>query len=289
MQRKILLIISLFVFTSFSTTINAQSKLPSDASFNGFKGKVKYVKEMGIETIKLFLLIPIERETVRFDYYFNKDGNMIKFNSFDDGEIKEITLCKFDDRNNKILAISYSEDGNNDTILKNIFDEDGFLIERFMKTPITGKSKITYKNNEKGLLDSKYIVTYNENNEDSTSLVEIFLYDNNGRHYETNKYTDDNKLLERITYEFDDEGNLIKFETYNKDLILIRATKYKYNDNQDRIEDTFIIYRNGNGSIDKHTYKYKYDSNGNWIKRKRYNIEGSIDYIVKRKIEYYKD
>jgi len=90
-----------------------------------------------------------------------------------------------------------------------------------------------------------------------------------------------------MTYDFDNEGNIIKYETYNEAQLLIKATKYNYNDRGDIIEDKFIIYQDDYEGIDSHTFKYKYDSKGNWIKKTRYNMDGSFSDITKREIEYY--
>lgn len=274
------------MFLIFSQTTIAQHQLKSDAVFRGFKGKVKNVKEMHIEKKKIIVLFSTYRVITSFDYSFNKEGNLLMFNHIDDSKIMDKTIYEYDDRNNKRYIIYYPENGNNDTVVS-ILDKNGVLLERIMKTSLTGKSKYKYIYNDLERTYSKMYISSNENGNDSTFLVETFFLDNNWNIYESYKFNGENKVLERINYEFDDKGNLIKYETYDKDQLLTKATKYKYNDKHDIIEETFIIYQNDYESIDKHTFKYKYDSNGNWIKRTRYNIDGTFSDIIKRKIEYY--
>lgn len=286
MNRKALLIISMFVFIGFSQTTNAQHQLKSDAVYRGYKGKVKHAEEIHIEKKKIIGLFSTDRVLASFDYSFNTDGNLLMFNRVVDGKIIDKTIYEYDNISNKRYIYFYPENGCNDTIIS-ILDENGVLLERKMNIPIIGKCTYKYIYNDSERTYSKIHITSNDNGEDSTFLVETFFFDSNWNIYESYKFNGENKLLEKMTYEFDNKGNIIKYETYNEAQLLIKATKYNYNDRGDIIEDKFIIYQDDYEGIDSHTFKYKYDSKGNWIKKTRYNMDGSFSDITKREIEYY--
>ena len=286
MNRKALLIISIFAFIGFSQKIIAQHQLKSDAVYRGYKGKVKHVEEMHIEKKKIIGLFSTDRVLASFDYSFNTDGNLLMFNRVVDGKIIDKTIYEYDNINNKRYIYYYPENGGNDTIIS-VLDENGVLLERIMNIPIIGKCTHKYIYNDSERTYSKIHITSNDNGEDSTFLVETFFFDSNWNIYESYKFNGENKLLEKMTYEFDNKGNIIKYETYNEDQLLIKATKYNYNDRGDIIEDKFIIYQDDYEGVDSHTFKYKYDSKGNWIKKTRYNIDRSFSHAFKRKIEYY--
>lgn len=286
MNRKAIQIIIIFVFIIFSQTIIAQHQLKSDAVYRGYKGKVKHVEEIHIEKKKIIGLFSTDRVLASFDYSFNTDGNLLMINRVVDGKIIDKTIYEYDNINNKRYIYFYPENGSNDTIIS-ILDENGVLLERKMNIPIIGKCTYKYIYNDSERTYSKIHITSNDNGEDSTFLVETFFFDSNWNIYESYKFNGENKLLEKMTYEFDNKGNIIKYETYNEAQLLIKATKYNYNDRGDIIEDKFIIYQDDYEGIDSHTFKYKYDSKGNWIKKTRYNMDGSFSDITKREIEYY--
>ncbi|MBP1645433.1 MAG: hypothetical protein H6Q16_1008 [Bacteroidetes bacterium] len=134
MQRKILLIISLFVFITFSQTAIAQSKKKSDAEFEGLREKVKSVNEKYyIEKRIFFGLIPIKEEI--WDKYneYNKDEN-IKYEekpSYHGGDYRDREFYKYNERGNCIEQIdSNHEHGNKYSYLwqnEYIYDEKGIL------------------------------------------------------------------------------------------------------------------------------------------------------------------
>ncbi|MEA4968487.1 MAG: hypothetical protein VB048_10280, partial [Bacteroidaceae bacterium] len=92
----------------------------------------------------------------------------------------------------------------------------------------------------------------------------------------------------RYVFKYDDKGNKIKEAFYNQGDTLSSGSLFDYNEKNDIIEQIdFFIYEidTENNTL---KFKYKYDSKGNWIKQIVY-INGSIEFIAKRKIEYYKD
>lgn len=277
MNRKILLIISFCLFSLFTNSIYAQDKKLTDADFEGLKGKVKYVREIVSKKKKLIGLIPKESIMNCYDYYYNTKGNFIKVQYINDGKIGNQQLYEYDDRNNQIYIIYVYEGQENDTIVK-VFDDNGVIL----KTKGNLFENSEYKYNDVGILQS--ITTYFS---DDSFYIENYLIDKNGNPYDCIKYNKDNKIVERNTYDFDNKGNLLKTELYNEELFLVNTTKNKYNDKNDIIEENFINYKRGFEYTN--TFKYKYDTKGNWLKQIEYNKEGEIVKITKREIEYYKD
>lgn len=78
MQRKILLIISLFVFISYSQTTIAQSKKTSDAEDLGLKERVMSVENKFYKEKKILLGLIHIKEKISYLYtIYNKKGNFL--------------------------------------------------------------------------------------------------------------------------------------------------------------------------------------------------------------------
>ena len=275
MNKSVLQIISFCILIAFTHSANAQIKKYSDADFEGLKGKVKYVREIVSEKKKLIGIISKESIMYCYDYYYDTKGYNIKVDAINDGKIISQTLYEYDYINNRKYTIFVIEGSYRDTN-EQIFDKNGLIIKT--KGGILGNT--VYKYNDIGILQS--ITTYFS---DGSFYVENYLIDKNGNPYQCIKYNKDNKLVERTTYDFDDNGNLLKTEYYNGNLFLVNTTINKYNDKNDIIEENFI--NNERGFDYTSTFKYKYDTKGNWLKKIEYNKEGKIVQITKRKIKYY--
>lgn len=93
-------------------------------------------------------------------------------------------------------------------------------------------------------------------------LVEKYIdtYENNeyGRTTEISKYRADGRLAWKLSFKYDIHGNLIETKDYFDDGSFYAKTKYKY----------------------------EFDETGNWIEKRAY-INGKLDEIVVRLIEYY--
>lgn len=125
---------------------------------------------------------------------------------------------------------------------------------------------------------------YPNENEETIHTIRTFIRDNKGTIVEskTNSYF----INTRTIYKYDDKGNKLQEEDYNQGDTIPSVTFYKYNDKNDITEQSFFDNKTNTKYI-VYKIKYKYDSKGNWIKKTKYNEDGSVDYIIKRKIEYY--
>ncbi len=104
---------------------------------------------------------------------------------------------------------------------------------------------------------------YNDNGQEIESVLSFNFFDNHHRY----------------TYEYDEQGRLSKCNKWDCDNKLTDSVKYAYNEQNDIIKsvnsETKLVLE----------YKYKYDTNGNWIEKQTFN-EGEIQSFWKRDFEY---
>lgn len=286
MKRIALFLISFTLFTIISQTTNAQSKKRTDAEKENLRGKVMSVKDKYYEEGTTFFgLIPFKKKF--WDEYkeFNKEGNFVFEDkpSYHGGNYRDRSFYKYDERGNCIEQINSNyENGNKYTYsnhYKYIYDEYGNIINENWYSYDRLVYKYYYKYNDSGYCIEQ--LSY-KNENDSTPTKENYIRDNKGNIIETKKYSSfgDSKIV----YEYDNKGNRIKEEYYDKaDNEPKRNLLYKYNEEKDIVEE---IHSDNYYTI---KYIYKYDSKGNWKTQTKYKGNGSIDYIVKREIKYYKD
>lgn len=290
MQRKILLIISIFVFITFSQTTNAQSKKKSDAEIEGLKGEVMSVNEKYyIEKRIFFGLIPIKEESSYEHKIYNKEGKLVFEKDISDfrEDNWNISYYKYDNRGNCIEQIdSNYEDGSYYSRLWQYtfnYDEKGNIIEKYVSLDGKHIEKYSFKYDNNGDYIEKISSKFDD---EIPPIKEILIRDNKGNIIERKEYSYFGN--HRYVFKYDDKGNKIKEAFYNQGDTLSSVSLFDYNEKNDIIEQIdFFIYEidTENNTL---KFKYKYDSKGNWIKQIVY-INGSIEFIAKRKIEYYKD
>ncbi len=169
---------------------------------------------------------------------------------------------------NSPFTIIYNEKGNK--IEKNYYNSDGSL-----------KSKTTYKYDEKGNNIEENIY----GSDGSLKSKTTYKYDKKGNNIEENTYDSDSRLNFKATYKYNEKGNIIEKNYYDSDGRLNFKATYKYDKKGNNIEYN-ICY--SDGSLDKTTYKYKYeyDKNNNWTQQVTYENNKPTQ-ITERIIEYY--
>ena len=170
----------------------------------------------------------------------------------------------------------------NNNYLIHIYDNNGNEIRETFFT----NNKLMYWNDYKYDDNGNLIeeIGYEIDN-DSTPVRRTHIRDTKGNEIEVRRYNELGEMDLSLVYEYDEKNNKVKEQKFKKDNKLIYTITYKYNKEGDEIERKHI----GSNAIYISYYKYKYDSKGNWIKRIEYNEDGTISYIIKRKIKYYKD
>ncbi len=201
----------------------------------------------------------------------------------------------------KVLEGAESEVSN---VLTN-YNEKGYVVDKEYYN--FGYSfKISYKYDAEGSM-----VEENHYNSDSKLEYQIlyeYKYDEKGNVVEQIEKGSESKTNRRITYGYDDKGNLVEEKWYYADGTLSWHVTYRYNDKGYKVEEitnsieqspSKITYKyddkGGNterdeyfhsGGLVRYKNQYKYDSQGNWIKRIKY-VDGTLSIITERTIEYY--
>ena len=96
----------------------------------------------------------------------------------------------------------------------------------------------------------------------------------------------DNKHM----YAYDDRGNQIEWKVYNSNRSLNLKHTYAYDDKGNKIE--WKSYKDDGSLEAKYVFKYKYDSEGNWIEVITFQVKSEggkreAKEIKERKITYY--
>ena len=125
-------------------------------------------------------------------------------------------------------------------------------------------SKYTDKYDEKG-----NVIEENKYNADgslrSFRPKTTYKYDENGNKIEENWYNA-GSLRYEFTYKYDEKGNKIEESWYNADGSLDAKYKSKYDEKGNEIEKNYYRYYRAEGSLSsKTTYKFEFDTTGNWI------------------------
>lgn len=82
------------------------------------------------------------------------------------------------------------------------------------------------------------------------------------------------KVLEKYSNEYNEDGYLLEFKSYRPDGILKSSSKFKY-DNLGN--ETEYVFTNTNGSFQEKTkYEYKYDENGHQIEKRINDFNGRL-------------
>jgi hypothetical protein len=290
MERKIVLIISIFVFLGFSLTTNAQSKKKSDAESEGLRGKVKSVKGKYYEEKRIFFgLIPINEEFWYEYSEFNYNGNIIYKDkpSYHGGDYRDREFYKYNERGDCIESIdSNYENGNKYTYpcrYEYIYDEKGNISEEKWYSYNKLNYNYYYKYDDKG----NCIEELSKGIKDSTFWKDIYIRDTNGRMIVWERYNRLGDFDSKLVYTLDEYGNRIKEEYYYKDGNKKDETFFVYNLEGDMIMKARYFIKDKYISVK--IYEYKYDDNFNWVKRIEYDVDMRINSITKRKIKYYKD
>lgn len=175
---------------------------------------------------------PMIRTIIKYD----EKGNTTEINYLDiEDKVIAQSLFLYDDKGNKIEHQEYSK--NKQLLLRT-----------------------TYQYTENNLVEE-----YHYNAEDHR--IKYKRYEHQSKEDNTEPLVNDTPTEEEIR---DEEDNLIYKYTY------------QYNDRGDVIKS--IRYNNNN--VEVSTYRYQYDSKGNWIEKIQYSGKKPL-YITKRKIEYY--
>tara|TARA_R100001369_G_C3287513_1_gene163272 strand:- start:91 stop:471 length:381 start_codon:yes stop_codon:yes gene_type:complete len=122
-----------------------------------------------------------------------------------------------------------------------------------------------------------------KNSESDNGWKYVYKYNSDNNKIEQFRYKPDGSLRHRRTYNYNENGN--EFEQFqNKP----DGTIIKFVSEYDEMDNLIIQnWFNDHGKQTHQTsFKYVYDSNGNWITKKR-SSKGVLSMVWERQIEYY--
>jgi len=212
-------------------------------------------------------------------------------------------------------SISYDFNTNNQVIQEVVYSNEEKLKWRtnFQINEAKQLEKISTKNFD-GVSPTILRYVYNKINQiveerDSNGYYRIFKYDYKNYLSQKEELSYRDSLLKITHYFYDNSGNLTSIITKSNSNDTISTALYKYNELKQVVERESrgepincagrykwnIKYNEYGDKIEEKThdlmvhYKYEYDSNNNWIKQYSfYNEDKSPNFLITRKIKYYK-
>ena len=225
-------------------------------------------------------------------YIYNDKDSLIE-DSYCSEDGKVLRTQKLNEKENRIEAFSYNENGKPKIIETTTLNKNGDLIE-----------DIAYNDND--TIISKITIQYDEKGNDIGQFYKLSgivhvnttihnVYDNNGNitkkttydklHLDSTiiifKYDDKNHMIEefsnydsiKTTYKYDEIGNIIERTEYNSKGKINYKEAYKFDNNGKKIESLIHSY---DSQYVQHR-KFIYDNNGNIIEFIQLRKNGSID------------
>ncbi|MCD6113586.1 MAG: hypothetical protein J7J86_10030 [Bacteroidales bacterium] len=186
-------------------------------------------------------------------YNYDENDNLVeKILSDSDDYIERKEIFKYSD-NKMISKEEYDEDNKLVSKITNVYDEDGRLIETTMWDEEQGNIKLVNKYNNKGFREK------------------VFKYNDKGQLIEKNEYFEDDKkriyqMIEETPFEkniikfsFDDKGNVVLQEEYNRDNVLVSSIERKYDEDNNVLETIVSVDGQGRALSQNYTLKYEYE------------------------------
>ena len=246
------LILLLFIPLVFSCSDDKKNDL-DELKLNG---KVKSLKEITYSAVEKFGE-PVKNTFLNEnEYLFEKNGN--------------------------IAEIRYEFEFQEGFSYKNIYEDNGNLIER-NQYKNSGELEVKFKFKYD---DNGNMIQYNQYNKDGDlEHIGKNKFDEAGNWIEQNYYDNDGELKSNWKNKYDDDGNMIEQKEFNKNGELESNRKIKYDDKGNMVYESRY---DENGELEYGTeYEYKeFDREKNWVKRIGYE-DGKATEITEREIEYY--
>ncbi len=183
-----------------------------------------------------------------------------------------------------------------------LFNSNGNKIKEIWKNSDKSiKSKVLYKYN--GFQENVEQLFYDR--DDSLNIKIVYKYNKKCSPIFLTVYNNDHKILGKGKYIYNDKGNLIRFSSYDTNGTVTMKETYKYDSlgyikskesfavGDDSVKYEYkrdlkgnpvniqIFNKHGN-YIDIKIFAYKFDSNGNWVKRIESLNDTAFEYKVRR-------
>jgi hypothetical protein len=284
-KDKFLVVITLLIIVGCK---EKNISFKNDLSEMNLKGKVKSVRKMGFEVKDTILLTKGNKYKGIFEetFSFNESGNLIESNQFQtSGELYSKILYSYDSLGLKSKVEWYSEFGKEtDTYYK--YDSLGNIIEyNSFNLDGTLAQKYTFKFDNKG---NSIEVKWFPRGENSPTIISRKTYDENGNMIIDSMFNSKEKLQDLSRYYYDDKGRTTEMKLYELNEPYHYKIFREFDDNGNMIKYERKKYSiKGEYLTTFPLQTFEYDFNNNWIKSIGY-MKGKPELIEERSIEYYK-
>jgi hypothetical protein len=188
-------------------------------------------------------------------YTFSEKGNKQEESLANpDGSQASKAVYTYDKKGNKTEVNAFQPDGNPNLKITSKYDSKGFETERTVSDVSGG--------------GDNWYTTYKYDNGGNKTEEMILHLDG-----------DPSKIL----YKYDEKGNMTESNQVKPDGSSAVMHTYKYDDNRNKTEMTTT--EQGILKI-TYSYRYEFDSKGNWVKEFDYD-SGKLVWLIEREIAYY--
>ena len=260
--------ISLFMVGFLLFSCSEEDTKETDWENNKLNGKFKSITEIKYDAVEKFGEFQKGSLGHKLISKYDKSGNLTEWTKYRSNEsIDSKSISKYDDNGNRTAEATYKSDGSLKSEAVHKYDEIG------------NQKESAYYNYDHDFLGSK----------------SIYKYDTSGNQTEERYMLSDGSLIDKSICKYDESGNVIECATYNSDDTLSSKSTYKYDKSGNVSEETYYTSYDPFNYVpfnkhNKYTYKYEYNSKGQWIKKitfKVRNVVSQAEVIIEREIEYY--
>lgn len=275
---KVMKKIVIFFITLLLIECNtSKSKIRTDLERQDLKGKVKSIKSVAYRAIEKFGKIQKGNENSIFFYTFNKDGNFIECISNEKENNSRQTFI-YNDQGNIIEQKEYDFKGNLKSQTTYSYDRKGNKIEENSFEGYQFRRSIYKYDNKCREVETLITISIKGIN-GSIELRKIKEYNNEGNIIEEKTYDNNNNLVIKGIYTYDEKGNIIKNIFVGSDTNEIEEKYiYTYDKNSNKIEEQKYISEH---LVEKTIIKY--DKKGNILKKNITDFNRNMSFLITSK------
>ncbi len=241
-MKTLIQIITIAVLLTCHNSFAQGNNKKADALADGFKGKIKQVKQDVYKAKKKSGQIVEGDRTRNNNYLYKYDitGNLTEESRFDtDGKLKSKFVWNYDDKGNRIEQNDYNEAGALVIKANYINDNKGNRIEmNVLDANGTVKGKQTYKYNMNGKCEEEI----NYNPEGQVEFKRTSVFDENGNCLEETREPLDMKGKKKIVSKYN-KSLLTEQKVYNSENGLISHASFKYNEKGELIRGNKLQFK----------------------------------------------
>ncbi len=217
----------------------------------------------------------------RYDIYGN-DEKIIEYGQYDgEGNIYEITKIQKDENGKPLKGMIFDSKDNLKKYYTTVINSNGNVTE--FKN-YNSKKELVYLQKNKYDANGNVISRIGKNPKSDKVYKTEMIYNSKNELIKKTKYNSDGSIKDTRTYKYNDSGNEIESELFKSN-----GNYTKFVSEYDNLNNLTIQNWYDKEGNQKHqtSFEYIYDSQGNWITKKRFS-NGELGYVWERKIEYLK-